>query len=173
MPRNAIDLTHTLPPSFPFIPVQNKTFPFRIAPIATLDADGVYANRWEPTEHVGTHLDAPSHFAPGGASVDEIPVSSLMAPRAIASIEARVADDPDATFGLADLAAWEREHGTLRDGASPRRVRSARARDRALLNARGRRYREPISNLRRWTRAARTRHRPRHLTKMAPFMTVG
>ena len=78
--HHLVDLTHTLSPAFPYIPVQNKTFPFRINPIATLAADGVAANRWELTEHVGTHLDAPNHFAAGGASVDELPLSSLIVP---------------------------------------------------------------------------------------------
>lgn len=37
---------------FRFMPVQNKTFPLRMSPIATIERDGVYANRWELTEHV-------------------------------------------------------------------------------------------------------------------------
>lgn len=57
-PAHLVDLSHTLTPRFPFIPVQDKTFAFRISPIATLAENGVNANKWELTEHNGTHLDA-------------------------------------------------------------------------------------------------------------------
>jgi len=117
-PAHVVDLSHTLSPAFPFIPIQNKTFPFRITPIATLAKDGVYANRWELTEHVGTHLDAPCHFAPGGAAVDEIPVASLIAPLAVLNIAARASNDPDASLELEDLLTWERRNGRLPERAA-------------------------------------------------------
>jgi arylformamidase len=34
----------------------------------------------QTTAHVGTHLDAPVHFVPGGATLDEIPLDRLIAP---------------------------------------------------------------------------------------------
>jgi kynurenine formamidase len=113
-----VDLTHTLSPAFPFIPVQNKTFPFRMSPIATVKADGVYANRWELTEHVGTHLDAPCHFIEGGRAVDQLPVDELLAPLAVVSIANRAATNPDAALEHEDLVAWERAHGRLPNGAA-------------------------------------------------------
>lgn len=108
-----VDLTHTLSPEFPFIPVQNKTFPFRIASIATLKEDGVYANRWELTEHVGTHLDAPCHFAEGGLSVDQIAMTSLLVPLVVLNIAERVRGNPDASVEVEDLIAWERRYGRI------------------------------------------------------------
>jgi len=110
--RRSLDLTHTLSPEFPFIPVQNKTFPFRSTVIATVSADGVYANRWELTEHVGTHLDAPCHFIEGGLAVDQIPVDSLIVPLAVISIAQRVTTDPDSVVAD-ELVSWERAHGRL------------------------------------------------------------
>jgi kynurenine formamidase len=117
-PRHLVDLTHTLSPAFPFIPVQNKTFPFRMSPIATVKSDGVYANRWELTEHVGTHLDAPCHFVEGGLAVDQLSLNTLVAPLAVVSIADRAAGDPDAALERGDLAAWERANGRLPDGAA-------------------------------------------------------
>src|SRR5688572_19115575 len=93
-PSHVVDLSHVLSPRFPFIPVENKTFPFRMAPIATMDRDNVYANRWELTEHVGTHLDAPAHFAAGGATIDRIPIATLVVSAVVVSIVDRVARDP-------------------------------------------------------------------------------
>jgi kynurenine formamidase len=112
-PAHLVDLTHTLSPNFPFIPIQNKTFPFRLTPIATLGEDGVYANRWELTEHVGTHLDAPSHFAQGGISVDEIALTSLLAPLVVLNISERARTDADASVEVEDLLDWERRYGKI------------------------------------------------------------
>jgi kynurenine formamidase len=117
-PSHLVDLTHTLSPAFPFIPVQNKTFPFRMSPIATVKADGVYAQRWELTEHVGTHLDAPCHFIEGGLAVDQLPVNSLFVPLAVVSIANRATTDPDAALEVDDLVAWERVNGRLPDAAA-------------------------------------------------------
>ncbi len=112
------DLTHTLSPAFPFIPVQNKTFPFRLTPIATNEADGVYANRWELTEHVGTHLDAPCHFVEGALFVEGIPLEALVVPLAVATIAPRAAEDADALFELDDLRRWEAIHGPVPRGGA-------------------------------------------------------
>ncbi len=117
-PAHLVDLTHTLSPEFPFIPVQNKTFPFRLAAIATLEKDGVYANRWELTEHVGTHLDAPCHFVEGGLSVDQIAMDSLLVPLVVLDIAERVRVNPDASVEVEDLVAWERRYGRIPERAA-------------------------------------------------------
>jgi kynurenine formamidase len=108
-----IDLTHTLSPAFPFIPVKDATFPFRISPIATIAQRGVYANKWELTEHNGTHIDAPSHFWEGGHHLPAIPLQDLIAPAVVIDIRQRAATDPDARVEMTDLAAWERRHGRI------------------------------------------------------------
>jgi Putative cyclase len=59
---NIVDLTHTLTPDFPFIPVKQLTYPFELIPMATLKENGVEANSWRIHEHLGTHIDAPNHF---------------------------------------------------------------------------------------------------------------
>lgn len=46
-----IELSHALGPGSPYIHVRDATFPFRREPIATIATRGVYANRWELTEH--------------------------------------------------------------------------------------------------------------------------
>jgi kynurenine formamidase len=117
--RHVVDLSHTLSPDSPFIPVEGKTFPFRLAPIATVARDGVYANRWELTEHVGTHVDAPCHFIEGGRSIDQLPLETLIVPAAVISIAGRAASDPDAVLTADEVRAWERNRGvTLPAGAA-------------------------------------------------------
>jgi hypothetical protein len=58
--ENSVDLTHTLIPECPYIPVPGITFPFNKIPIATIEKQGVAANRWEIHEHIGTQIDAPA-----------------------------------------------------------------------------------------------------------------
>jgi arylformamidase len=43
-------------------------------------ADGFPSDvsRWLIGAHTGTHVDAPAHFVPGGATVDEIPLASVV-----------------------------------------------------------------------------------------------
>jgi len=112
-PSHLVDLSHPLSPHFAFIPVQGKTFAFRMTPIATLAENGVNANKWELTEHNGTHLDAPLHFAANGVGVAEIPIASLFAPVAVIDLRERVARDPDAHLSIDDVLRWESVHGRL------------------------------------------------------------
>jgi kynurenine formamidase len=68
-------------------------------------------------EHTGTHLDAPLHFSKNGHSVDEIPVSHLMAPLCIIDIKARAADNPNAEVLPKDIKAWVSKYGDIPNGA--------------------------------------------------------
>jgi kynurenine formamidase len=68
-------------------------------------------------EHTGTHIDAPLHFSADGASVDEIPVSSLVAPLCVIDIAAKAAENADAQVTPEDLKAWMASNGDIPDGA--------------------------------------------------------
>lgn len=68
-------------------------------------------------EHTGTHIDAPLHFSADGAAVNEIPVSSLIAPLCVVDIAARAAEDADAQVTPDDLAAWISAHGEIPENA--------------------------------------------------------
>jgi arylformamidase len=49
--------------------------------------------------HSGTHVDAPSHFLPGGNPVDRIPIERLIGPAAVLDLPVELA-----SVGAADLA---------------------------------------------------------------------
>ncbi|MEO3415178.1 cyclase family protein [Roseovarius sp. CAU 1744] len=68
-------------------------------------------------EHTGTHIDAPLHFSADGASVDEIPVTSLVAPLCVVDIAARAAEDADTQLTPDDLKAWISANGDIPDNA--------------------------------------------------------
>jgi len=80
------------------------------------------AGRWYATadfttsEHGGTHIDAPIHFAAAGVTVDTIPVERLVGDAAV--IDMRMACDrtPDYAVTAHDVLAWETVHGDLKAG---------------------------------------------------------
>jgi kynurenine formamidase len=113
-----VDLTHTLSPRFPYIPIGNLTFPIRITEIGNHQKDGVFSNKWELTEHNGTHIDAPNHFAANARGLDEIPADELFVPAVMVDFRAQTKADSDALLSVTDLQAWERAHGTVPVGAA-------------------------------------------------------
>ena len=69
-------------------------------------------------EHVGTHFDAPIHWITGrdGEDVASVAPSKLVAPAAVIDKSAEAAADPNYLLTLADIGAWENEHGPLPPG---------------------------------------------------------
>ena len=69
------------------------------------------------SEHGGTHLDAPVHFAEDRHSTDAIPLNRLIGPGAVINVSARTATNADYQVGIEDIRQWERKHGVVPDGA--------------------------------------------------------
>lgn len=108
------DMTHTLSADFPTYfgePGHNAEQVFNFA------EHGFNLLNLTTNEHTGTHIDAPLHFSADGLSVDEIPVSDLVAPLCVIDIAARAAEDADTTVTPDDIAAWIAAHGDIPDGA--------------------------------------------------------
>ena len=74
-----IDLTYPLQPAMPYWPGDGYQ-PFRFELMNSLDTQGVAAGRFAMPEHMGTHIDAPSHFIGNSTSVDGIPLEQLLHP---------------------------------------------------------------------------------------------
>lgn len=113
-----VDLTHPLSPEFPYIPVPGLTHEFRAAPIATMAQHGVYALKWELIEHIGTHIDAPSHFVAGQPNLEGLAVDDFVVPIAVVDVLERARRDHDYALTPDDLLAWERRHGRLPKNAA-------------------------------------------------------
>src|SRR5215207_3707985 len=109
-----VDLTHMLSPTFPtftgerYLNVQQKMF---------LDRDGYNVLEWTLFEHVGTHLDAPIHFANNAPSADRLTAAALVVPLAVIDVTTQAESDPDYRVLPTDILAWERAHGPLPDRA--------------------------------------------------------
>ena len=111
-----VDLTHSFAESTIYWP--SDTAGFQLHELAFGPAEGgwFYASyQFASAEHGGTHLDAPIHFAEGGLTNDEIPLSGLIGPAAVVDVSGRV--DPDYLVSVEDLETWERAHGEIQDGA--------------------------------------------------------
>ncbi len=64
-------------------------------------------------DHFGTHVDAPYHFFPDGATTEQLPLEALCGPAVLLDCSARPLGEP---VGVADLEAAERAGSPLRAG---------------------------------------------------------
>ena len=70
-------------------------------------------------EHIGTHVDAPVHWASGrdGLDVSELAPERLIGPAAVLDFSAQALADADFLLEIAHVEAWEAEHGRLERNA--------------------------------------------------------
>jgi kynurenine formamidase len=109
------DLTYELTTAFPaFVPGEEASR----RTVVTIEDDGYYMQEWTTIEHIGTHVDAPGHFTPGGRLAPELEPSELIVPAVVIDVADRAARDPDTVVTIEDLRAFERRHGRIpRDSA--------------------------------------------------------
>jgi kynurenine formamidase len=111
-----IDLTHALSATMAYWPSPDGN-PFKHDTIrAHADGSPSMAAYFTP-EHHGTHLDAPVHSAEGQLSVDRLTSTDLFGPAAVIDISTQSQADMDYRVTLADVEAWEAEHGPIPSGA--------------------------------------------------------
>jgi len=109
--RTFTDLTHafhTGQPHFPAFPDESREELFSLE-----RGDGFTTHRYTIIGQWGTHIDPPAHFAPGGRTVDQLPVDEMILPLVVLDISDRVATDPDAVPALDDVSAWEARNGRI------------------------------------------------------------
>ena len=81
-----VDLTHPLSDDMPVYPgLARPSF----APIARVESDGYAMSRYELLNHIGTHVDAPSHLVAGGDTLDEIALERLICDAFTIDVSAR------------------------------------------------------------------------------------
>ncbi|XP_019626400.1 PREDICTED: uncharacterized protein LOC109471504 [Branchiostoma belcheri] len=113
-----IDLTWTLKIGIPVHPIY-PNYTFTIINRGVTGALGVYleSNEIYMSEHTGTHIDAPAHFAQGAWRLDQIPFGHLTGPGVMIDVRDKIGDNPDYPVTPQDLQDWEREYGRIPDGA--------------------------------------------------------
>src|SRR5678816_1493645 len=90
-----VDLTYPLDEQTVFWPT-NKPFTWEKAAWGRTANGYWYASGdFSMSEHGGTHIDAPIHFAEGRLAVDEIPVQKLIAPAIVIDVRSAVEGNAD------------------------------------------------------------------------------
>jgi kynurenine formamidase len=84
---------------------------------ATIERNGYFTRSFWMLEHYGTHLDAPAHFPPGKATVDQIPVKHLFGPAVLLDVQSEGVKDTDYQLPASKIEGWERRHGRIPEGA--------------------------------------------------------
>lgn len=112
-----VDLSHEYSAEAIFWPTADT---FRLDVVAAgMTEQGYYyaANNFATSEHGGTHLDAPVHFAEGRWSVEQIPIDRLVGHAVVVDVSAACASQPDYQVSVANLTAWEEANGPIDEGA--------------------------------------------------------
>mgnify|MGYP001807037541 CR=1 FL=1 len=117
-----IDLTQTLSPDTPTLvlpPEFGQCAGFSQEEISRYDERGVawYWNNFTVGEHTGTHFDAPIHWVTGkdlpNNALDTVPPADFVAPAVVIDISKKADENPDYLLTVADIEAWEAEHGRI------------------------------------------------------------
>jgi kynurenine formamidase len=112
-----VDLSHAYDASTIFWPTAD---PFRLDKVADgVTPAGYYyaANNLFTSEHGGTHVDAPVHFAEGKPTVDRIPLQRLVGRAVVVDVADRADADPDYQITVADIERQEGQDGRIPDDA--------------------------------------------------------
>jgi kynurenine formamidase len=108
-----IDLSYDYSPDTIYWPTA-KPFQLQVESAGRTPAGYYYAaNNFSTSEHGGTHLDAPVHFAEGKWTTDQIPLERLVGPAVVIDVTSQVAANPDYQITPDILDAWERANGSI------------------------------------------------------------
>src|SRR5256886_13641006 len=110
-----LDLSYAISDKLVPWPGDEKFFEAKVN--ASVEKNGYFTRSFWMLEHYGTHLDAPAHFPPGKATVDQIPAKQLFGPAAVLDVRADGAKDADYQLPAARVEEWEKRHGRIPAGA--------------------------------------------------------
>ncbi|HEY1265902.1 MAG TPA: cyclase family protein [Candidatus Binatia bacterium] len=71
---------------------------------------------YSSAEHVGTHMDAPFHFAQGKWKVDQVPLSKTIGPGIVVDVSGKAKASADYRLQVSDLQNWEKRYGRIAPG---------------------------------------------------------
>jgi kynurenine formamidase len=111
-----VDLSHDFSSETIYWPTAK---PFTLDVVsAQMTPGGFYyaANDFATSEHGGTHLDAPIHFAEGRQTADQIPLEHLIGAAVVVDVTAPADANADYRLDARALEEWERQNGRIPDG---------------------------------------------------------
>jgi kynurenine formamidase len=113
-----VDLTHPFDEQTIYWPTSPSKFELKPLSFGKTAGGYFYASFVLCTpEHGGTHLDAPLHFAEGHPSIGDVPLDRLIGPAVVIDVSKQAAGDAAYRLTPDDIAAFERAHGRIPQGA--------------------------------------------------------
>jgi kynurenine formamidase len=110
-----LDLSYAINDKLVAWPGDERVFEAKVN--ASVEKNGYFTRSFWMLEHYGTHLDAPAHFPPGKATVDQIPAKQLFGPAVVMDVRAESGKDADYQLAAARVEEWEKRHGRIPEGA--------------------------------------------------------
>jgi len=112
-----IDLSYDLSEETIYWPTAE---PFKLDTVAAgVTEKGYYYSAYQfcAAEHGGTHIDAPIHFAEGRKTVDQLPLTQLIAPAIKIDVSQKASANRDYQISVEDFNSWESSNGRIPDGS--------------------------------------------------------
>ena len=120
--KKRVDLTHAFGPDTPVwrgfgqAAMAAASDPDSHRPY-TIEEHGFRSTFYAMVGQYGTHVDPPAHFDPQGMTMDNIPLEQMLLPLVVLDITALLSSEPNHALNVADIAAWEKAHGAIPQGA--------------------------------------------------------
>jgi kynurenine formamidase len=112
-----VDLSYAFDQNTVYWP-NNESFQHRQVAYGRTPAGYWYSSyTFSASEHGGTHLDAPIHFAENAQSVEQIPIERHIGPGIKIDISDKVSKDRDYRLSASDIQEWEQRMGQIPGGA--------------------------------------------------------
>src|SRR5437879_10847241 len=109
-----LDLSYAINDKLVPWPGDEKFFEAKVN--ATIEKNGYFTRSFWMLEHYGTHLDAPAHFPPGKATVDQIPVKQLIGPAVVLDVRTKSGKEQTYRLKPARMAEGGKRQGGIRKG---------------------------------------------------------
>ena len=110
-----LDLSYAINDKLVPWPGDEKVFEAKVN--ATVEKNGYFTRSFWMLEHYGTHLDAPIHFPPGKATVDQIPAKQFFGPAVVLDVRGEAAKNADYQLPASRVEEWEQKHGRISEGS--------------------------------------------------------
>ncbi len=114
--KKIIDLTYPFSSETHHWPTAKPFFFEKVAEGRTPEGFWYSSYNYGGSEHVGTHLDAPFHFAEGKWTTEQIPLSQLIGSAVVIDIRQQSEKNLDYTLQVDDIINWEKKQGRMARG---------------------------------------------------------
>jgi kynurenine formamidase len=120
--KEYVDLTHSFSPVTPvWSGFGQATMSAASDPVThrpyTIEKDGFRSTFYSMVGQYGTHVDPPAHFSADGLTMDRIPLKQMILPLVVFDMTLIIATDANHAWSVADIEAWEKQHGRVPAGS--------------------------------------------------------